>query len=302
MRNVIVLPLLWACKPTVGITEKVEVPTIEEAVGAQPASEPEAQPSDEPSSQPSSEPSTQPSSEPTSEPTSEPSQPANEPTSEPSTQPSSEPTSEPTSEPSSSSDPCANPTLDVWLAEMPQTVGCNWGSGGNANPQDGKYRARNEQEAVYNPPAGYQICDILFDFESDAGNGLSGPWGYDDDFIFSLNERVIVSSQAAMMSWLTPVSNTYEYKWQDIKNEDQDFTVDYFWIGSVSYFEAPYPEYPYFGASYMYIGSNALDPHRNLAISENQIRLQMTTFGDNDDGDCFNYGFYSSAQIYIAPQ
>lgn len=295
MRQFIALPLLWACKPTVGITEKVEVPTIEEAVGAQPASEPEAQPSGEPSGQPSSEPSTQPSNEPTSEPST---QPANEPTSEPSTQPSNEPTNEP----SSTSDPCVNPSLEVWLAEMPQTVGCNWGSGGNANPQQGKYRARNEQEAVYNPPAGYQICDISFDFESDAGDGLNGVWGYDDDFIFSLNERVLLSSQAALMSWLTPVSNTYEYKWQDLKNKEQYFAVDYFWIGSVSYFEAPEPEYPNFGASYLYIGSNALDPHRNLAISDNQIRLQMTTFGDNDDGDCFNNGFYTSAQVYIAPQ
>ncbi|MAA78259.1 MAG: hypothetical protein CL916_03290 [Deltaproteobacteria bacterium] len=300
MRNVIVLPLFWACKPTVGITEKVEVPTIEEAIGAQPSGEPS-----QPSGEPTSEPSGEPSSEPSTQPSSEPSQPSSEPTSEPSGEPSSEPSqpaNEPTSEPSNTEDPCSNPSLEVWLAEMPYTVGCSWGSGGNLNPQQAKYRARTEQEDVYNPPAGYQICDILFDFESDAGNGLSGVWGYDDDFIFSLNDRVLVSSQAVMMSWLTPVSNTYEYKWQDIKNEDQEFSVEYFWIGSGSSFEAPEPEYPNFGASYMYIGSNALDPHRNLAISENQIRLQMTTFGDNDDGDCFNNGFYATAQVYIAPQ
>ena len=301
MRKIIVLPLFWACKPTVGITEKVEVPTIEEAIGEQPSGEPNSEPTSEPSGQPSSEPSTQPSSEPTSEPTSEPSgQPSSEP-SQPSSEPS-QPANEPTSEPSSSGDPCSNPSLEVWLAEMPYTVGCSWGSGGNVNPQQGKYRARTEQEAVYNPPSGYQICDIIFDFESDAGNGLSGVWGYDDDFIFSLNERVIVSSQAALMSWLTPVSNTYEYSWQDLKNKEQYFTVDYFYIGSSSSFEAPEPEYPNFGSSYMYIGSNALDPHRNLAISENEIRLQMTTFGDNDEGDCFNNGFYATAQVYIAPQ
>ena len=299
MRCFIALPLLWACKPTIGITEKVDVPTIEEATGAEPTSEP-SQPTSEPSAQPSSEPSAQP----TSEPTSEPSQPANEPTSEPS-QPASEPTSEPSqpsNEPSSSDDPCDNPTIDFWAFTMPYTVGCSWGSGGNANPQQGKYRARNEQQDVYTPPAGYQICDIIFDFESDAGNGLVGTWGYDDDFIFSLNERILVSSQAALMSWFTPVSNTYEYKWQDIKNTEQIFEVDYYWIGSVSSFEAPEPEYPNSGYSYMYIGSNALDPHRNLAISENEIRLKMTTFGDNDEEDCFNNGFFTTAEIYIAPQ
>ena len=120
-------------------------------------------------------------------------------------------------------------------------MGCTWGSGGNANPQQGDIEREQSKESVYNPPTGYQICDILFDFESDAGSGLSGVWGYDDDFIFTLNERVIVSSQAAIMSWLTPVSNTYEYSWQDIKNKDQSPTTDYFYIGSSSSFEAPEP-------------------------------------------------------------
>ena len=299
MRNMIVLPLLWACKPTAGITEKVDVPTMEEAVGAQPASEPSAQPTSEPSEQPSSEPSTQPSNEPTSEP----SQPSGEPTSEPS-QPANEPTSEPSqpaNEPSSSEDPCTSlAQLEPWYASMDYTIGCSWGSGGNLNPQQGKYRARMEQETVYTPPSGYQICDIVFDFESDAGSGLYGAWGYDDEFIITLNDRVIVSSQAPLMASLTPVSNTYEYSWNAIKNEDQSFITDYFYIGGASEFEAPEP--PEVGASYMYIGSNALDPHRNLAISENEIRLMMVTLGDNDDGDCFNNGFYSNVQVYIAPQ
>ena len=38
-----------------------------------------------------------------------------------------------------------------------------------------------------------------------------------------------------------------------------------------------------------------------LRLQKIKIRIQMTTFGDNDDGDCFNNGFYTSAQVYIAP-
>lgn len=292
MRKIIYLSLLWACAPTEGITEKIDVPTMEEAVGSQPTSEPSAQPS--------SEPSTQPSNEPTSEPSNEPSQPSNEP-SQPSGEPTSEP-SQPANEPSSTEDPCdSSSDFELWTANMEYTVGCSWGSGGNLSPVQGKYSARTEQEVTYTPPSGYQICDILFDFESDAGEGLSGLWGYDDEFIITLNDRVLVSSQASLMSNLSPVSNTYEYSWNSIKNGDQSFMPpDYFYIGGASEFEAPEP--PEVGFSYMYIGSNALDPHRNLAISENEIRLMMVTLGDNDDGDCFNNGFLSNVTVYIAPE
>ena len=288
MKRVILFPMLWACAPTVGITEKVEVPTIEEAVegeAAQPAGEPTSEPSAQPSGEPTSEPASQPSSEPST-------QPSSEPTSEPSTQPSNEP--------SNSEDPCADAVVESWPVLLEPTIGCNWGSNGNLGEQQGKYRARTEQEKVYTPPSGYQICDIVFDFESDAGNGLSGAWGYDDHFIIALNNRVLVSSQASLMSLLSPASNTYEYSWSDIKNSEQEFDVDYFYIGSSSSFDAPEP--PNVGASYMYIGSNALDPHRNLAISENEIRLMMVTFGDNDNGDCFNNGFSSNIEVYVAPQ
>jgi hypothetical protein len=186
--------------------------------------------------------------------------------------------------------------------ELPFTYGCSWGSGGNLSEEQGYYRARAEQESVYTPPSGYQICDIRFDFESSMGNGSSGIWGYDDDFILTLNERVLVASQASMVAGMTPVDNSYIYEWNAVKNTEQDFTVatDYFYFGSVSEFYAPNP--PEVGASYMYIGSNSLDAHRQQAVSDNEIRMMMVTFGDNDEYDCFNNGFYSFVEVDVGQQ
>jgi hypothetical protein len=283
MKKLLYIPLLFACKPTIGVTEKVEIPTLEEVneASSQPSSEPSSQPSSEPSSQPSSEPSSQPSSEPSS-------------------QPSSEPSSQPSSEPSSTYDPCAEVQTEYWTAGLPYTAGCSWGQGGNLEEEEGLYRARAEQEDVYTPPSGYQICDIRFDFESDSGNGVSGIWGYDDDFILTLNDRVLVASHASMVSGMTPVSNSYIYDWGAVKNTQQNFEVDYFYFGSVSEFYAPAP--PGVGVSYMYVGSNALDPHRLHAISENEIRMMMVTFGDNETYDCFNNGFYTNIEVDIGQQ
>ena len=129
------------------------------------------------------------------------------------------------------------------------------------------------------------------------GEGISGVFGYDDEFLIALNDRVLLASQRSMLVDLTQVSNSYEYDWNKIKNLDQDFETigDYFYPGSASYFEAPAP--PTVGDAYFIMGSFALDPHRNHAISENEIRFMLATFGDNDAGDCFHPGFSSTIEV-----
>ena len=259
MRSVVFLAFVISCSPATGVTEKIDVPSVDDF-----PEEPSSQPSGEPSSQPSSEPSSQPSSEP------------------------------------SSSDPCDNPQTTEWDAFIPSTSGCAFGQNGNASDQQGKYRARTEQVETWTPPNGSQICDIRFDFETSMGQGISGIFGYDDEFLVALNDRVLLASQTDMLSELSPVSNSYEYSWNGIKNQQQSFAVgDYFHPGSASDFDAPDP--PNVGSSYFVMGSFALDPHRNHAISENEIRFMLVTFGDNDFTDCFHSGFQSSIEIDYAP-
>ena len=103
-----------------------------------------------------------------------------------------------------------------------------------------------------------------------------------------------------MVANMTPVNNSYIYSWSDVKNTQQSwFANNYFYFGSISSFEAPYPGYPSTGYTKMYIGSNALDPHINHAISENEIRFMVATFGDNDYGDCFQSGFYTLVEVDV---
>ena len=51
--------------------------------------------------------------------------------------------------------------------------------------------------------------------------------------------------------------------------------------------------------AYLAIGSNALDPHRNNAISQNEISLGLVTFGDDDNSDCYHSGFQTDIEVSI---
>ena len=178
-------------------------------------------------------------------------------------------------------------------------MGCDWGQGGNLNDNvNGKFRARTEQEALFVPDAGGVICDVRFQFETQMG-GIEGEWGYDDHFMLLLNNRILVASQASLMSSLTPIENTYEYSWSDIKNEDLDFSADLFYFGGASEIILPEPQEYVQDYAYMIIGSNALDPHRLNAISQNEISLGLVTFGDNDNTDCYHAGFQTDIEVDI---
>lgn len=270
MKELVIISLFTGCAPTVAVTEKVEdIPTMEEAIAA------ENLPSTVPSEEDSEDSSV-----------------------EPNPQPASEPSIQPASEPSPSSNPCAQPQTITWQAYHPNTLGCNWNQDGNLSSQDLSYRARTEQLEVYTPPSGHKICDIRFDFESNFSQGISRTWGYDDDFILTLNDRVLLASQTQMIQEMPQVSNTYEYNWDAIKGMNLFASPDYFIIGSASRFSAPDP--PYVGTSYLYIGSNDLDPYRNKAISDNEIRIMLITLGDNDLADCFQFGFQTNIEIDIS--
>ena len=58
---------------------------------------------------------------------------------------------------------------------------------------------------------------------------MAGVWGYDDDFILTLNERVLVASQASMVAAMTPVDNSYVYDWGAINDTELDYAVDYYY-------------------------------------------------------------------------
>ena len=250
-----------------------------------------SEPSNEPS-QPTSEPSqsTQPSNEP-SQPTSEPSQ---------STQPSNEP-SQPTSEPSQNVDPCSNSSLQTHTMNLSATVGCNWGHNGNLNDSQGVYTARDENIFILPLSNGQVICDVQFPFDTDhQSTGFIGPFGFDDQLLVTINDRVIAASHNELINVLQQDSYGYIYDWNSIKGTSMSFSTSNWFVDSSSYFSfLQAMDYPYVTPTTLALSHNSLQGVLQKIYDDNEIRFSLITFGDNDNHDCYHSDFYMDFQVAI---
>ena len=284
MRLILLWPFLLACEPAKGVSSDIAVNNDTGEQSGEPTSEPTSEPN-EPTSEPTNEASNEPTSDPTGDPTGE---------------PTGEPTSEPSNEPSSQEDPCETIETSFWTVGMDYTANCDWGNSGNESASDGLFRARTEQYDSFQVDSDQQICDIRFAFESDFG-GVSGSWGYDDHFVLALNNRVLITSQESLLDRLAAIDNSYYYSWTDILDAEMGFEPDVWVIGgNSSDVTFPYPEFGAFGGTTIYIDSGALEPHRQAAMAENEINMMLAVFGDNEQGDCYQSGFYINVEIDVA--
>ena len=248
------------------------------------------QPGNEPS-QPSSESSqsTQPSDE-SSQPTSEPSQ---------TTQPSDEP-SEPTSEPSQNVDPCSNSILQEYSMTLPATVGCNWSHNGNLNDNQGIYAARDENTFVLSLDSDQVICDVQFPFDTNyQSTGFIGPFGFDDQLLFTINERVIAASHVEMINVLQQDSYGYVYDWNSIKGMGMSFSTSNWFVDSSYFSMLQAIDYPNVTSTTLALSHNSLQGVLQKIYDDNEIRFSLITFGDNDNGDCYHSDFYMNFHVAI---
>ncbi|MGE4130175.1 MAG: hypothetical protein AB7F86_00975 [Bdellovibrionales bacterium] len=96
---------------------------------------------------------------------------------------------------------------------------CEWEVGDNLSKQDGTLRARYEQTAALNLPAGAVVCDVQMQTPLQK-------FQYDDVFFLTFNNRILASNDMTAVNRLTPegkiqadgkMMDLYQYDWLGIR-------------------------------------------------------------------------------------
>ena len=108
-------------------------------------------------------------------------------------------------------------TTVVHDVALTDTLDCDFGQGQNLSAQDARIRAFKSSMSEYSPPGGSVICDVRVPFSSSNGGGY-GSWGYDDEVVFTLNNRVMFASDPSMVSGFSDDVYGVIYDWDNCLN------------------------------------------------------------------------------------
>jgi len=276
--------LLLACEPGKAMTgPHIGALEAQDTTDSDPPEDTEN--NDEPGSEPPSDPSSEPSSDPSSEPTAE---------------PASDPSSEPSNEPSA--DPCSSVSTEVFTVSLPPTVECDWGQGQNLSSQNGRIRAFKESAVQLSAESGEQICEVRVPFSSDQGGG-SGAWGYDDEIVFTLNNRVMFASDPSMVGDFSSDAYGVVYDWDALSNLSMPFSsgANAWSAGSDAglYIRAAEVNESLPSTTWLIDGVE-VDRALQYTYDNGVLRMALHAYGDNDNGDCYQSGAQFNIEIDVA--
>ena len=189
-------------------------------------------------------------------------------------------------------------TLQLLVEFAAPPPGCDWGEDGNLEREDLSIRARREQVDSLELPGNVVICDVEFDFEGVSG-GEGTPMVFDDAFLFTFNDVVLVASQGSMLDVLE-ADPFYTYDWSAIRGGPLEFGegIESYCIGEeegLSDCEIPAPETS--GIMSLSFEEEVIGELSLRAVLEERYDFSFITMGDNDDTDCYHEDFAFEVEV-----
>ncbi len=174
---------------------------------------------------------------------------------------------------------CQNSTLytEVINVSFAPTQDCKWSQDGNLGKKDTYIQARLEEVKDLSIPAGATLCDMEFAFQEQT-------FEYDDHVILTLNDKILMTTGADMLSLLDADGAGYTYNWEKLKGKRHDVgNTRIYCNGSGS--SCSLPQTDIAGKINLDFPKAVIQKIITIAPkSTNQIKLITT--GDNDAGDC----------------
>jgi hypothetical protein len=164
--------------------------------------------------------------------------------------------------------------------------GCDWDNNGNLPPEEGVITAREEQLIEVPIPTDVVFCDLDLDFNPTSETQVIE---YDDDFFLSLNQVVLLASDATQVNAFEEQDNMPLYDWEQLVGQTIDFgEVPPFCLGQDegdSVCDIPPDETP--GPVTLQLEQNLIDRLSFQIFEQNRFDVSFVTIGDNDaEKDC----------------
>lgn len=97
-------------------------------------------------------------------------------------------------------------SFDVFIDD--EGPGCNWGSDGNIDEDQGVYTARREDSYVVEGLENTVLCSLDFDF--------NGDFTYDDDFFLTWNDAILLTNRGRVVGEFSEWLRYPLFEWDDI--------------------------------------------------------------------------------------
>lgn len=164
---------------------------------------------------------------------------------------------------------------------FPETRGCRFGEAGNLEPKDQHIQAISLNQAVMEAPQNSVICNVNLQSQSDSN------LEYDDYFVLSLDEFVIVASNNEIVSHLQEENSLYLWDQSAVIGKPLGF------IQAPSYClpglkECQVPQHEELAPVSVVFDTNSLAPLTLALAGRNKIALNLLVTGDNDETDCYH--------------
>ena len=158
-----------------------------------------------------------------------------------------------------------------------QTLQCPFGMGDNDTTAQGTIRARVEQEQKLDLPAKTAICGVQFTFPSQQ-------FRYDDTFLLTYNDIVLVSSSTNSVSSIAPnADNLLKYDWLAVKGKTIDGNNTPYCLGAA----CTVPNTETTGTMSLAVSDDLFGKIAKTQANATDHKFKFITTGDNDTGiDC----------------
>lgn len=188
-------------------------------------------------------------------------------------------------------DPCAPDLLDTKLYDIAfaERAGCGWEQGENLSPLDRWIRAIETDAVSIQLGPDEVLCDLRVEFSTDAG-GISFPLEYDDQLIFTFNDRVVFTSDERFIDqFRTDANGLAVFDWLSIRDMEMWFDNTTPWaVGSGYTLELP--GHATAGNAEIAIDPVAISGLTAAAEQSSEVVLALHALGDDDPTDCGHSG------------
>lgn len=185
-----------------------------------------------------------------------------------------------------------------------QEPGCDWGEDGNRSPEQGVVTARAEQSVALELD-GLAICGLGFDFDSgDAGHDEEARLRYDDGFLLTFADAVLVASYAPLVDALAEDGLLRVYDWSRLVGFPFGFEDDgTYCLGEaegLATCEVPPPDTS--ARIRLDYGALIVEALAERAHDEAAYTFGFVTYGDNDEeADCSHSAFTFTVDVLAVP-
>jgi len=188
-------------------------------------------------------------------------------------------------------EPCAEDVLHTKLfdIEFPERDGCGWDQGENLGPVDSYIRAVESDSVSIQLGPDEVLCDLRVEFSTEEG-GLSFPLQYDDQLLFSFNDRVVFSSDERLVDEFRVDANGLPvFDWLAIRDMEMWFNNTTPWAVGTGY-TLELPGHATAGDAVIAIDPVAISGLASAAEESSEVVMSLHALGDNDPTDCGHTG------------